>query len=94
MNCSVDLDQAAAGAATCQNTGNRQRILRGRRTSLIMDDSYNASPESMLAALQTLAGLAGGRRRKIAALGGMLELGDYAEAAHRELGDQAARLRL
>jgi UDP-N-acetylmuramoyl-tripeptide--D-alanyl-D-alanine ligase len=86
----VDLVQAAAGAATCQNTGNRQRILQAADIT-IMDDSYNASPESMLAALRTLAGLAAGGRRKIAALGGMLELGDYEEAAHRELGEQVAR---
>lgn len=84
----VDLQIAAAGAAACQNTGNRQRILTAGDI-LIMDDSYNASPESMLAALRTLAGLAG-PRRKIAALGGMLELGDFAAQTHWEVGRQAA----
>ncbi len=86
----VDLVQAAAGAATCQNTGNRQRILMAGGVT-IMDDSYNASPESMLAALRTLAGLAESGQKKIAALGGMLELGEYEEAAHHELGEQVAR---
>jgi UDP-N-acetylmuramoyl-tripeptide--D-alanyl-D-alanine ligase len=87
----VDLAQAAAGAETCVNTGNRQRILQAGPFT-IMDDSYNASPESMLAALKTLAELAGPGRRKIALLGGMLELGDFAEEAHRLLGSQAASL--
>jgi UDP-N-acetylmuramoyl-tripeptide--D-alanyl-D-alanine ligase len=84
----ADLTLAAAGAAACQTDGNRQRILEAGDI-LIMDDSYNAGPESMLAALRTLSGLAGSRR-KIAALGGMLELGDFAGEAHREVGRQAA----
>jgi UDP-N-acetylmuramoyl-tripeptide--D-alanyl-D-alanine ligase len=82
----VDLTAAARGAALCQNTGNRQRLI-SEGGLLIMDDSYNASPESMSAALQTMEKLAGGRRL-IAALGCMLELGDYAAAAHFEIGRQ------
>lgn len=82
----VNLTVAAQGAAMCQNTGNRQRLIN-EHGLLIMDDSYNASPESMLAALQTMERLAGGRRL-IAALGCMLELGDFAASAHFELGRQ------
>jgi UDP-N-acetylmuramoyl-tripeptide--D-alanyl-D-alanine ligase len=85
----VPLAEAANGAATCQTTGNRQRIIEAGGL-LIMDDSYNASPESMLAALRTLSGLARGRRLA-AALGGMLELGEFADQAHYDLGGQAAR---
>jgi UDP-N-acetylmuramoyl-tripeptide--D-alanyl-D-alanine ligase len=53
----------------------------------IIDDTYNASPASVLAALELLAGLPG---RRIAVLGEMLELGDAADAGHREVGRAAA----
>lgn len=60
---------------------------------LVIDDSYNANPQSMRSALETLARLdAGGRRH--AALGAMGELGESAEAAHREVGRHAATLGL
>lgn len=53
----------------------------------IVDDSYNASPASVAAALDLLAGLPG---RRVAVLGEMLELGDSAEAGHLEAGAAAA----
>ncbi len=53
----------------------------------IVDDSYNASPASMIAALQMLADLPG---RRVAVLGEMLELGEDASAGHREVGRAAA----
>ena len=86
---SADLEQAAHGAASCRNTGSRQRIIETDELT-IMDDSYNASPESMQAALETLAMMACGRHRLTAVLGGMLELGDYAKEAHRQVGRMAA----
>ena len=54
----------------------------------IINDAYNASPMSMKAALETLSGMAKGR--KIAVLGDMLELGDISEKAHREVGREVA----
>jgi UDP-N-acetylmuramoyl-tripeptide--D-alanyl-D-alanine ligase len=84
-------EQAAAGAAACQNSGNRQHLIQVGSITL-MDDTYNAAPESMQAALETLAGLAGTARRKLAAIGCMLELGDYAPEAHRQVGELVARL--
>jgi len=53
----------------------------------IIDDSYNASPSSVTAALDLLAGLPG---RRIAVLGEMLELGRDAESGHRDVGVAAA----
>jgi UDP-N-acetylmuramoyl-tripeptide--D-alanyl-D-alanine ligase len=61
----------------------------GRR---VLDDCYNANPGSMAAALTTLAAAASGGGRTFAVLGDMLELGDEAEAAHRELGRRVAQL--
>ncbi|MFQ6019911.1 MAG: glutamate ligase domain-containing protein [Dehalococcoidia bacterium] len=53
-----------------------------------MDDSYNASPASMLAALELLSEMRG---RRLALLGDMLELGAAEEEAHRQAGEAAAR---
>jgi len=55
----------------------------------VIDDSYNASPAAMLSAIDTLAGSAAERNRVLAA-GDMLELGSWAEDAHREVGLHAA----
>ncbi len=55
----------------------------------ILDDTYNASPPAMVAALEVLASLAG---RPVAVLGEMLELGPAHAAGHREVGAAAARI--
>jgi UDP-N-acetylmuramoyl-tripeptide--D-alanyl-D-alanine ligase len=65
------------------------RLLSG--DILLIDDSYNANPQSMRNALETLARLETSGRR-YAVLGEMGELGDEADAAHREVGRLAASL--
>ncbi len=62
--------------------------VRGPHGTLILDDTYNASPPSALAALNVLEELEGGR--KIAVLGDMLELGRYEEEGHLKVGCRAA----
>ena len=57
---------------------------------VLIDDSYNANPESMAAALQTL-GAQPCAGRRIAVLGGMAELGDFREREHRRIGALAAK---
>ena len=59
----------------------------------LLDDTYNANADSMLAALQTLSDLPCAGRR-VAILGDMAELGSHAEEAHREVGAAAAGLQL
>lgn len=75
--------------ALCQTGGQiRLQVIDGPHGSLILDDTYNASPESTLAALNVLAEVGEGPR--VAVLADMLELGDQEEAAHREVGCRAA----
>jgi UDP-N-acetylmuramoyl-tripeptide--D-alanyl-D-alanine ligase len=66
----------------------RLLVVEGIHGSRIVDDSYNASPESVLAALNLLRELPG--KRKIAVLGDMLELGTEEVAAHQRVGIRAA----
>ena len=63
--------------------------VRSQNGALLLDDTYNASPESMLAALNLLDELDG---RKIAVLGDMLELGPYEKQGHEMIGLRAARV--
>lgn len=57
----------------------------------IINDAYNASPDSMKAALQTLAHLGKSGRRTIAVLGEMAELGEYSKEAHDQIGRLVVR---
>ncbi|MGN8551705.1 UNVERIFIED_CONTAM: UDP-N-acetylmuramoyl-tripeptide--D-alanyl-D-alanine ligase [Microbacterium sp. SLM126] len=58
----------------------------------IINDAYNASPDSMAAALRTLAQITGPDERTVAVLGAMSELGDHAEEEHDRVGLLAVRL--
>jgi UDP-N-acetylmuramoyl-tripeptide--D-alanyl-D-alanine ligase len=64
----------------------RLLLVHGPRDSLILDDTYNASPASCIAALNLLEELDG---RKIAVLGDMYELGRYEEEGHKMVGQRA-----
>jgi UDP-N-acetylmuramoyl-tripeptide--D-alanyl-D-alanine ligase len=74
-----------------RSASNELRLItvRTRNGALILDDTYNASPESMLAALNLLNDLAG---RKVAVLGDMLELGLYEQRGHEMVGIRAAEV--
>jgi len=62
----------------------RMNLIKGIKDTLIIDDSYNASPSSMKEALVALGEIQNARR--IAILGDMLELGRYAPEAHKMIG--------
>jgi len=72
-----------------QGRGLRLLPKRGRRDILLLDDTYNASPASTLAALDVLDDLPG---RHVAVLGDMLELGSYEVEGHQEVGRRCARV--
>lgn len=90
----LDLDTVADSLADAVPASRWRMEVAERPDGLVVvNDAYNANPESMRAALETLAGM-GDRtgRRTVAVLGQMLELGDGAAAAHREVGNHAARI--
>jgi len=60
----------------------------------VIDDSYNANPDSMRAALKALAVVAGRDRRSVAVLGEMLELGEDSRVAHDDIGRLVVRLNI
>ena len=74
-------------------TGGRMQLFERPDGVTVIDDAYNANPDSMRAALQALAAMGGGRRT-VAVLGAMTELGETTDAAHRAVGELAAELGL
>lgn len=70
----------------------RMEVLTRDDGVVIINDAYNASPDSMAAALKTLAQVTRGDQRSVAVLGEMAELGEYADAEHDRIGRLAVRL--
>jgi UDP-N-acetylmuramoyl-tripeptide--D-alanyl-D-alanine ligase len=85
----LSLEECAEGLGKLRLTKGRleQKVIRGIQ---ILDDTYNANPDSVGAAIRTLAGLPAAGRR-IAVLGRMGELGAESERGHRMAGEAAAR---
>lgn len=83
----VSIEEAISGMASMTTTGSRLKIIDvgGFR---IIDDSYNAAPESMKSAISTLVN--GDAKRKIAVLGDMNELGEGSREMHFSVGEFAA----
>ncbi len=86
----VLLEECAIGLATAPLTKARLQI-KEINGVLFLDDSYNANPDSMKAALRTLVELPADGKR-IAVLGEMRELGAESERGHQEVGEEAAAL--
>jgi len=83
-------EEIAAGLSHVQPQPGRTRLLAGVNGLELLDDSYNASPESTLAALETLRALSA--RRRWAVLGHMAQLGEHAIEGHRRVGRACAQV--
>lgn len=86
----VDFADAALALASYSSPSGRMKLLKGNKGSLILDDTYNASPAAAEAALDVLAAFPA--KRRVFVLGDMLELGAYTEPAHRAIGAKAAEV--
>lgn len=83
----VDTDRMLEGLSKVELSAMRQQVSK-ISGMIFIDDTYNASPDSMKAALELLQDMPG--KRKIAILGDMLELGKVSDDEHTRLGDIAA----
>lgn len=85
LACGLDPDALVSGLANYRGIAGRMSKRSLDRKITLIDDSYNANPQSMNAAIESLADLRG-QGRAIAVLGEMAELGDAAELEHRAAG--------
>ncbi|MCQ5027724.1 UDP-N-acetylmuramoyl-tripeptide--D-alanyl-D-alanine ligase [Pusillibacter faecalis] len=83
-------EEITRGVADYRPSGSRMRVIHLPQGRIILDDCYNASPQSVAAALEVLAKTT--CERKVAVLGDMGELGDLTEQAHYNMGALAAML--
>jgi alanine racemase len=95
ITCQIPWEEILAALEGMRPMPGRLNPLTGRNGSLILDDSYSASPASMLAALETLSDLAKRERpyrtiRRVVVLGDMGQLGSYEQEGHRRVGQAAA----
>ncbi len=87
----IDWEAFKSGLKVEMPDGRSQRYTLANDV-VILDETYNAAPEAMLASLQLLAGTPG--KRKIAVLGAMKELGDRSQDLHQKVGEAAGHLNL
>lgn len=85
-------EEIAAGVAAYTTVGSRMHLIRLPGERLVIDDCYNANPQSMAEGLRMLA--ASHARHRVAVLGDMGELGQLTAQAHRDMGALTRRLGL
>lgn len=88
LHFGIEFGEAVEGLTQVE-PGPRLRIRSGQRGSTLIDDTYNASPASTIAALDLLAEMDG---RRVAILGDMLELGSWEDEGHQIVGRRAAQV--
>ena len=89
----VGIDDIVSALETVQRAERwRMEVMGGARGVTVINDAYNASPDSMSAALKTLAQISGDDERTVAVLGEMSELGEFSGEEHDRIGLLAVRL--
>ncbi|MCL2595876.1 MAG: UDP-N-acetylmuramoyl-tripeptide--D-alanyl-D-alanine ligase [Promicromonosporaceae bacterium] len=86
------LETVASRLAADPASPHRMAVTQRPDGITVIDDAYNANPESMIAALHALVAMAGEERRSVAVLGEMFELGDRSKSDHGYVGATAAGL--
>lgn len=81
--CNVDVQNIKSGIKSLELTSNRLEYKEARCGAMLIDDTYNASLDSIKSSLEILKKEKG---RRVAIIGDVLELGDYSKDIHREIG--------
>lgn len=81
----MNQEEMQAAIKNIQPVAGRMQVLQGIKGSTIIDDTYNASPDAMISALDTLQSM--NAPQKIALLGNMNELGEFSQKAHTAVGE-------
>jgi len=84
----MSVEEMERGVAAYRPAGSRMHVIECEDGRIVLDDCYNANPQSMAAALEIL----GKEEKTVAILGDMGELGELTEKAHREIGALAKSL--
>lgn len=92
LSMDMDILQVVNGLSKWQALPGRMSPIKGKRKMMIIDDSYNASRDSMVEAFESIKNMMTVKRRKVAILGSMWELGKATVESHTEVGRRASRL--
>lgn len=87
LELEIDINDIRKGIQTFRLTKNRMDIIEKNNHITVIDGTYNASVDSMKSSIDVLANY---KRRRVAVLADMLELGEYSEKLHREVGQYIA----
>ena len=85
----IEIEKAIQGIANFCLTKSRMEILKNKQNVTIINDCYNASYESVKAALEYLSSI--NANKKIAVLGDVLELGEFSQEMHRKMGQEVVK---
>ncbi|HEX5429679.1 MAG TPA: UDP-N-acetylmuramoyl-tripeptide--D-alanyl-D-alanine ligase [Patescibacteria group bacterium] len=91
LSFGLDLQEVAKALENYHQPAGRLQIISGANGSTIIDDTYNASPSSVIAALEALSEVSS--TRQLVSLGHMAELGSESESGHRQVADKLAAMK-
>ena len=87
----LNIEKAITALQSHESPKGRMNVLSGLKETVIIDDSYNSSPDAVISALETLKSIQTGGK-KIAVLGDMMELGKFSVDQHRDIGKRVAEV--